>query len=149
MEMVLFRNGIWDMLRKINESIDQVFRPLADAHHITMMQMRLLMELYQGGDHTIGSLAKALSLTGGNASSMCKRLERDGYLARARDSGDERVVNLHLTEKGEEIVHNVEECLDKRFRPFLQEKYNQDFSTIYEGFRLLTQMLEEIKELAS
>ena len=45
MEMVLFRNGIWDMLRKINESIDQVFRPLADAHHITMMQMRLLMEL--------------------------------------------------------------------------------------------------------
>ena len=56
MEMVLFRNGIWDMLRKINESIDQVFRPLADAHHITMMQMRLLMELYQGGDHTIGNV---------------------------------------------------------------------------------------------
>lgn len=148
MEMVLFRNGIWDMLRKINDSVDQVFSPLADAHHITMMQMRLLMELYQGGEHTIGSLAKALSLTGGNASSMCKRLEREGHLARIRDSNDERVVNLRLTEKGEKIVRNIEECLDKRFRTCLLEKYSNDFSTIYEGFRLLTQMLEEIKTLA-
>lgn len=148
MEPVLFRNGIWDMLRTINDDIDKVFRPLADAHHLTMIQMRLLMELYQEGDHTIGNLAKAVSLTGGNASSMCKRLENEGYLTRVRNTNDERVVNLRLTKRGKQTVDEIETTLDKRFGTLIKRKPEGELSAIFEGFRSLAQMLEEMKALA-
>lgn len=148
MELVLFRNGIWDMLRTINEDIEKVFRPLADAHHLTMIQMRLLIELYRGGDHTIGSLAKAISLTDGNASAMCKRLEKEGYLKRVRSSDDERVVNLRLTETGNQTVGEIESGLEKKYGPLMQQKREQELAAIYDGFRKLAQMLEEMKTLA-
>lgn len=147
MELVLFRNGIWDMLRTINEDIEQVFRPLADAHRLTMIQMRLLIELYRGGDHTIGSLAKAVSLTGGNASAMCKRLEKEGYLTRVRGTSDERVVNLRLTEQGERTVSEIEDTLEKRFGPLMKQKQTDELTVIYEGFRRLALILEEMKTL--
>lgn len=147
MELVLFRNGIWDMLRTINEDIDKVFRPLADAQHITMIQMRLLIELYRGGNHTIGSLAKAISLTGGNASAMCKRLETEGYLKRVRGISDERVVNLRLTELGERTVSKIEACLEQKFGAVIQQRKPEELAAIYDGFQRLAQMLEEMKAI--
>lgn len=147
MELVLFRNGIWDMLRTINEDIDKVFRPLADAQHITMIQMRLLIELYRGGNHTIGSLAKAISLTGGNASAMCKRLETEGYLKRVRGISDERVVNLRLTELGERTVSKIEACLEQKFGAVIQRRGPEELAVIYDGFQRLAQMLEEMKAI--
>lgn len=148
MELVLFRNGIWDMIRTINDDIDKVFRPLADAQHLTMIQMRLLMELYQGGDHTIGSLAKAVSLTDGNASAMCKRLEKEGFLKRVRSSDDERVVNLRLTKAGEAAVNEIETRLDSKFGPFVKQIQKDEMAAIYDGFRRLARMLEDMKALA-
>lgn len=136
------------MLRTVNDDIEKLFRPLADENNITMIQMRLLLELQGEKEHTIGSLAKAVSLTGGNASAMCKRLEKEGFLERVRDRLDERVVNLRLTGKGVQTVAGVETFLMNRYQNFLLQKNPKDFNAIYDGLQKLTQLLQELRRLS-
>lgn len=148
MEWVLFRNGLWDMLRTVNDSIDKLFRPLAEEHGLTMIQMRLLMELHQNDGITIGCLAKAVSLTSGNASAMCKRLEKEGFLERVRSSDDERNVNLCLLEKGRQVIDRVEAKLEERYGALLEQWGPQNAAAVKDGFTCLNQLLDEMKTLA-
>ena len=62
--------------------------------------MHILLELHRCGSHTVGSLSRSIGVAGANASSACKRLERQGLLMRGRDPRDERVVRLALTPEG-------------------------------------------------
>lgn len=85
MEVIEFKNVVWDMTRRISECMDGMFRPISEQYGLTHMQMRILMELWSAEDSpTIGQLGRTLGMTSGNMSSMCKRLEQEGFLLRVR-----------------------------------------------------------------
>ena len=99
MEVIEFKNVVWDMTRRISECMDGMFRPISEQYGLTHMQMRILMELWSAEDSpTIGQLGRTLGMTSGNMSSMCKRLEQEGFLLRVRDLQDERMVKIALSE---------------------------------------------------
>ena len=104
LEIVELNNRIWDLMRSITYNIEYIFRPTCERFDLTMMQMRILLEVWRNGLHTVGSLSRQMSIAGGNTSSICKRLEKEGFLTRIRDRQDERVVHLKLSGKGEEII---------------------------------------------
>jgi MarR family transcriptional regulator, organic hydroperoxide resistance regulator len=53
---------------------------------------------------TIGELAVALGITPGSVTIACKRLEKDGYVTRDRQTQDERIVRVSLTSEANGIL---------------------------------------------
>lgn len=53
-----------------------------------------------GSDPKISDISDLLSVASPTITQQVTRLEQDGYLARVRDPHDQRVVRIHVTEKG-------------------------------------------------
>src|SRR5690554_7002728 len=93
-----FKKVIWEYTRKINENTNKSFNPIFEEHGLTMLQARVLMELYYYGSNSIGNLAESIYVAGANISTICKRLEKEGLVERTRNQEDERIVMVVLTE---------------------------------------------------
>lgn len=64
---------------------------------------------------TVSSIFKALDLNQGNVSSMCKKLESDGFIIRERNKNDERSVVLQITKQGRDALSGIEQTLHAYF----------------------------------
>lgn len=141
-----FENEMWDFLRTVTEGMANAFRPIFEEHGLTLMQTRILVEIQEGGPHTVGSLGIKVGLSGGNASSMCKKLEKLGFIKRVRTLEDERYVKLTLTEVGEDTIRKVGDALEQRYGAFLKSKDEDEFQTIFACMKRLSSVIKELSE---
>lgn len=146
MDTAEFKNIVFDYTRKINENVNSVFSPAIENCGLTMMQTRILMELYNCETHTIGSLAESICSAGANISAMCKKLEGQGYIERTRNRKDERVVCVVLTEHGKETVLKIENLFSERISKYLEDK-QKTLEDIILGLEKLNELLIEIRNI--
>ncbi|QGZ60144.1 MarR family winged helix-turn-helix transcriptional regulator [Paraburkholderia acidiphila] len=94
---------------------------------ITGQQMGILLSLKQGVATTPFELSKLLGIDTGLMTRMLDKLETKGLLERSRDADDRRVVNLHLTAKGQETAAQIPEIaphvLNARLRKFTKAEF--------------------------
>ena len=81
----------------------QTVRKSMPARHggLTQEQFWLLHQLRQSGESTVSELATRLCITPSSVTIASKRLEKAGLVTRRRQSEDERVVRIALTERAE------------------------------------------------
>lgn len=144
MEVSEFKDIIWDYTRKIAETMNCAFSPIIEKYGLTMLQARILMELYHYEPHTIGSLADRICMAGTNISSMCKKLESQGFLERVRSQEDERVVLVALTKLGKETVLEIDRLCNERISKHLMNETEKTFEDIITGLRELEGLLQRI-----
>ncbi|MDF2992266.1 MAG: transcriptional regulator [Microbacterium sp.] len=97
-----------------NRTTTQAYRVLLDPWNLTYPQYIALVTLWNDGDQTVSSLGEALQLDSGTLSPMLTRLQAAGYVTRERDTRDERVVTVSLTERGRELrteLAHVPRCI--------------------------------------
>ena len=70
---------------------------------LTYTQYIVFLVLWEGKPVTVGELCRRLYLDNGTLTPLLKKLEASGYIVRARDNTDERVVTISLTQDGEEL----------------------------------------------
>ena len=75
---------------------------------------------------------------------MCKKLENMGYLNRARDKADERVVQVDLTDRGREILLQINEKMNELISRELYKEGEESFREIIRGMEKLNDILERI-----
>jgi DNA-binding MarR family transcriptional regulator len=95
--------GITDRLIEDVTGLWRFVRLAAYPVHLEGMtpeQFWLLRYLERHSPVSIGALAEALGIKPSSATSACKRLEQAGLVTRTRQSSDERVVNVEITELG-------------------------------------------------
>lgn len=138
MEQVEFKNQVWILIRDITDRMNGLFHPIIDRYGLTMMQMRVLLEIRQADGCTVGSLGKRICMAGANVSALCKRLERAGLLERSRDPKDERMVHIMLTEAGRRTIDEVDESITRAFPP----PGGEDAEAILCGMRRLSLLLQ-------
>ncbi|MFV0523527.1 MAG: MarR family winged helix-turn-helix transcriptional regulator [Acidimicrobiales bacterium] len=80
-----------------------VYRPLLEQVGITYTQYTVLLVLWERGETSMRELADALSLDSGTLSPVVKRMEHSGLVSRKRDDRDERVLQIRLTDAGEDL----------------------------------------------
>ena len=97
MKIDFLKKEIWDLMRTIQVSKDTVMCPVAKDYCITPLQLRILMEIKLSEDLSLNRLAKVMDMNNGNVSTICKKLEQQGYLTRERRADDERFITLKLT----------------------------------------------------
>ncbi len=77
---------------------------------LTHNQIMLLFQLRLTGSLNITDISERFVVTPGAASSMCDKLEEAGLIERVRTTEDRRVVNIVLTEQGNQRILRIFEA---------------------------------------
>lgn len=91
------------------------YRPLLDKLDLTYPQYLTLLLLWEREPRTVKEIGNALYLDSGTLSPLLKRLEKKGLLIRQRDTQDERLVNISLTEAGRALKEQVRDLPETLF----------------------------------
>ena len=94
------------------------YKPFLDEIDLTYTQYITMMALWEEKKMTVKELGKRLFLDSGTLTPLLKRLEQKGLVKRERDSEDERVLIVSITEAGEAlkeqavlIPHKMTQCV--------------------------------------
>lgn len=132
-------------LLRLRNSIEHTLAPITQRFGLTPMQTAALNFINSNSASTVGSVFRALELNQGNASSMCKRLEADGFIHRRRSEEDERCVFLEVTERGKAAILAVErETAD--FFPAPDDIAPDDKTRIEESLKTIKSFAEAIRK---
>jgi DNA-binding MarR family transcriptional regulator len=94
---------LWIRLATTFNLVYQEIKHQISRDKLTVPQLDIISCLGRTGGLPLSELAERLLVSGGNITGIIDRLERDGYVYRARDDHDRRVVRALLTEKGDEL----------------------------------------------
>ena len=87
----------------ISKEITGMYRPFLDELDITYSQYLVMMVLWEYERLTVNQIGEKLYLDSGTLTPLLKRLEAKSYIIRHRKIEDERVVEVFLTEEGNQL----------------------------------------------
>lgn len=142
MDGFTFKDEFWNFIRISNLCLEHAVRPLAQSHGLTMLQLKALIEVEGNYGITVSILADRMGFTNGNTSSMCKKMEKDGWIIRERNETDERCVNLFITDEGKEILIQIKESISCRYDPILHRCSESQIEEIERSMSLLNDIVK-------
>ncbi|MFC1670372.1 MarR family winged helix-turn-helix transcriptional regulator [Spirochaetota bacterium] len=74
---------------------------------INLSQLKAMSAFDEEGQFTMGELCKVANVKMPSMTEMIDKLENEGFLARARDTKDRRVVRVQMTEKGRKVHKKI------------------------------------------
>ncbi|WP_409239782.1 MarR family winged helix-turn-helix transcriptional regulator [Streptomyces sp. PA5.6] len=118
-----FTRAVQDLLVAVRRSRGRLAGQTRPA--LSLSQVQLLESLADRGALGVSETAEYAGVTAPTATRMLKQLERDGVVTRARTPGDERRVEIALTETGAALLADHRARLQERqlraFREFTPE----------------------------
>ena len=91
------------------------YRPLLDEIGLTYSQYTVMMVLWEHGTTTMRELSESLHLDSCTLSPVLKRLERAGLVTRTRGITDERILQVTITDAGQQIqphASSAQRCVE-------------------------------------
>jgi DNA-binding MarR family transcriptional regulator len=86
-----------------NLAYGRAYKPILDPLGLTYTQYIALVALWEEDNQTVSQLGERMFLESNTLTPILKKLESLGYLRRRRDTDDERVVRVSLTEAGRKL----------------------------------------------
>lgn len=99
-EQLLLKNQLCFPLYACGRKIVSAYTPYLKPLGLTYTQYVVLMVLWEKESVNVGQLGSTLRLDAGTLTPLLKRLEKDGYITRARSKEDERVTVINITAAG-------------------------------------------------
>ncbi len=142
MEIQAFSREIRRYLRQINlknvQQMNRCIRPFG----LTPSQLMILFHLDIHGEMTVSELVAHAQMPKSNVSAICGRLEENGLAERRRDSADQRLVYVSLTEKARKLLKKAKRSLDKDQEMLAQKLDDCQREQILQGLSLLCSMYD-------
>jgi DNA-binding MarR family transcriptional regulator len=108
-EQLILKNQLCFPLYACSRKIVGNYTPYLNPLGLTYTQYVVLMVLWEHETVNVGQLGKILHLDAGTLTPLLKRLEKEGYVTRARSEEDERVTVISITPEGNALK---EKCKD-------------------------------------
>ena len=99
-EIMKLENQLCFPLYAASRQVVSLYTPYLRELGLTYTQYIVFLVLWESDNISVGELGRRLYLDNGTLTPLLKKLETAGYLTRARDKGDERVVTVSLTDEG-------------------------------------------------
>lgn len=123
----------------IAKEITGMYRPFLEDLDITYSQYLVMMVLWENERLTVNQIGQKLYLDSGTLTPLLKRLEAKSYIVRHRKKEDERVVEVFLTEEGNQLQEKA--CgIPRR----MQEKLNLTENDLLELKEAVTKLMQII-----
>ena len=100
-------NALMEFADKVLEISRDFIKYYADEAYkvkLTLSQVAILDILSRGNESNMSDLSRSMNVTTAAMTGIVDRLVRDGYVARANDPDDRRVIKIKLTSKGDAAV---------------------------------------------
>lgn len=138
------RFSVLTMFQTLKAKTSRLLDPVVQSEGLTLLQACVLGHLYQQ-DAAVGDISGLAVIDQANASSLCKKLEQEGFLTRTRRASDRRVVILSLTPRGRETVERLQARLN-HYLDLLNALPTDAKEELIRGFRAANQMLDYLFE---
>ena len=102
-EVLKLKNQLCFPLYACAKEIVRQYRKPLEKLNLTYTQYIVMLALWEFGKMTEGELGEKIKLDSGTLAPLLKRLEKLGYITRARVEGNERKLMVTLTETGENL----------------------------------------------
>ena len=102
-DVLKLENQICFPLYACAKEVVRKYKPYLDEIGLTYTQYIAMMVMWEHKRISVKELGSFLYLDSGTLTPLLKKLEQKGYVSRARDSADERVLNVTITEAGEAL----------------------------------------------
>lgn len=132
-------------IQQLKVDLFYLIDPFLKAEGVNFMQMCVLTGIEMGGIQQINNVCRELSVSQGNASTMCKKLEQDGFLLRERNADDERVVTLSLTEKGHAFTCHLYQLLE-HYGNLALAQFPEQITLAVQGFNAIAELLQKFAQ---
>ena len=90
-----------------SKEIVRKYKPFLDELDLTYTQYIAMMVLWEHRQISVKDMGALLYLDSGTVTPVLNYVVQKGYLVRARDSEDERVLNVTITELGEKLKEDA------------------------------------------
>ncbi|QDP86212.1 MarR family transcriptional regulator [Chryseobacterium sp. SNU WT5] len=125
----------------IAKEITGMYRPFLEELDITYSQYLVMMVLWEYERLTVNQIGEKLYLDSGTLTPLLKRLEAKSYIIRHRKKEDERVVEVFLTEEGNQLQKKA--CI---IPGKMQEKLNLSEADILEMKVTINKLMQIIEK---
>ena len=105
-------NQLCFSLYAASREIIKLYKPCLDKFNLTYTQYIAMLVLWEDEKSTVKEIGKRLHLDSGTLTPLLKKIEGMGLIKRYRDSNDDRVVIVELTEEGRSLKQEIT-CVPK------------------------------------
>ncbi len=126
-------------------SFERIMTPITQQFGLTPLSAITLNLIAHQKNPTVSTVFRTLDLNQGNVSSMCKKLELEGFILRQRCKTDERSVVLEITKRGQSALDGIEHTLREYFENE-QIVSQKDFSKAVAGIEALQRIVGNIEK---
>lgn len=112
----------WELLAQFAQAYRSLSGVLMDQIKLHRSQAMVLCKLFHADGITQSEITQQLSVQGATVTDMLQRMEETGLVSRRRDTDDNRLARVYLTEAGREK------------ESFIMEQFLILESAIFEGF---------------
>jgi len=88
-------------LYQASRTMTRLYKDILKPLNLTYPQYIVMVALWENGSMPFSELSDRLQLKTGTLSPLLQRLEKDDWVVRRHNKKDERMVEIHLGEKGE------------------------------------------------
>jgi DNA-binding MarR family transcriptional regulator len=97
---LLLDNQICFAVYSAAHAFAQAYKPHLDPMGLTYPQYLVMLLLWEQDGRSVNELGQPLHLDSGTLTPLLKRMEKAGLVTRKRDTKDERIMRIHLTDHG-------------------------------------------------
>ncbi|MBQ8589700.1 MAG: MarR family transcriptional regulator [Firmicutes bacterium] len=136
-----FKFTAQELMYSISYRMETCIRQFYEPFGLTTPQAMIILYIHRNGRGKVTEVANHLHMTNSNLSTICRRLERDGFLIRTRDLEDQRIVWLSLTEHCEQRIREIDQKIDSQYLNNLNGVSKEDGEVILAGLTKLNEIL--------
>ena len=100
-------NQLCFSLYAASREVIKLYKPCLDKFNLTYTQYIAMLVIWENEKSTVKGIGERLHLDSGTLTPLLKKLEGMGLIKRYRDTKDDRVVIIELTEQGRELKHKI------------------------------------------
>ncbi|WP_171781509.1 transcriptional regulator, SarA/Rot family [Clostridium beijerinckii] len=106
-ESIKLDNQVCFSLYAASREIIKLYKPILDKFNLTYTQYIAMLVLWEDEKSTVKDIGRRLHLDSGTLTPLLKKIEGMGLITRYRDTNDDRVVIIELTEKGRLLKDDI------------------------------------------
>lgn len=108
-------------------------------------QYKMLLTIHDRGSCPLNLLARELQIAMSSASEMVDRLVTQGFVRRTVDEGNRRQVTISATERGEELIRELQQGIVENYRTLLGRLPDGDQEQLVRALETLATILGKLE----
>ncbi|MCT8977012.1 MarR family transcriptional regulator [Clostridium sp. CX1] len=120
-EKLKLENQLCFSLYAASRELIKLYKPLLDKYNLTYTQYIVMLVLWEGKKLNVKHIGERLHLDSGTLTPLLKKLQGLDLIKKYRDSQDDRVVIIELTEKGLALKKEIVEVPEQLYCNFSED----------------------------